>query len=309
MAFKPSLAQIKELRARSGAGLKDCKTALTDSEGDIEGAIDWLRKRGIAKAAKKAGRIAAEGLIASTITDDVGVIVEVNCETDFVARTDNFKDYVAETLDVLTAQKPASISELEKCTWSEGRSTEEMQQNLVLKTGENIRIRRFKLISKDEGSHLYTYIHTGALLGVLLKVKAPSVDGVEDKMEDIAMHMVSKKPEFLSSKDVPSEIIDKEFALQMERAEQDESLKSKPPKVLQGLIRGRVSKWTKEIAFLEQDWYEGSKVKVTTALKDFGTKFGGTVEVTDFALFALGEGIEKKENNFADEVASMTGQQ
>ncbi|MEC7985779.1 MAG: translation elongation factor Ts [Myxococcota bacterium] len=261
--YKPSMSDIKDLRARTGAGIKDCKTALKESEGDLSNAIDWLRKKGIAKAAKKASRVAAEGLIYAEITGSKGVLLEVNCETDFVAKTADFQGFVKEAANVVLDQTPNSMEDLlEQSTWAEGRSAAEAQQQIVLRTGENIKVRRFSLFEASEGSHLYSYIHTGARLGVLLEVQAPAANELEDFMEDVAMHIVASRPEYVTAKEIPSEITEKEFSIQMDRANEDEKLKNKPPKILEGIIRGRIGKWKKEISLLDQEWYDGKKITV-----------------------------------------------
>lgn len=306
MSYKPTMSEIKNLRARSGAGIKDCKNALIESQGDIQGAFDWLRMRGIAKAAKKASRIAAEGTIIAKVEGNVGVLLEVNCETDFAAGTDAFKGYVSEAMSIILEQGPTNLDELNDCTWSNGMKTEAYNQQVVFKTGENVRIRRFERLEASEGAHLHFYLH-GNRLGSLVEVNAPAGDKTEDVLDEICMHLVASRPQYLSSKDIPSDMIEKERAIQMERASQDESLASKPEKVLKGIIMGRIGKWTKEIALLDQEWYE-EKMKTSAKLKQFSDDLGGSVSVSRFSIFGLGEGIEKKENNFADEVASMSSQ-
>lgn len=308
--YKPSISDIKDLRARTGAGLKDCKNALKESEGDLSAAVDWLRKKGIAKAAKKAGRIAAEGLIYSQVQGNQGILIEVNCETDFVARTDDFQGFVKEAAGVVLEQGPQSMDDLNNNTvWSEGRTAAEAQQQIVLKTGENIRLRRFSLFNAPSGSHLHSYIHTGARLGVLLEVEAPNADGLGEFMEDVAMHIVASRPEYVSAKEIPTDVAEKEFNIQMERANEDASLKNKPAKILEGIIRGRIGKWKKEISLLDQEWYDANKVKVSAILKDYSSKLGGPVAVNRFQVFSLGEGIEKKANNFAEEVEAMSAKE
>ena len=305
--YKPSISDIKALRARTGAGLKDCKNALAESAGDLSEAVDWLRKKGIAKAAKKAGRVAAEGLIYAEVAGANGILLEVNCETDFVARTDDFQGFVKEAADVVLKQSPASMDALlSNTSWAEGRTAAEAQQQIVLKTGENIRLRRFSHFNAPEGAHLHSYVHTGARLGVLLEIQAPEADGLDDFMDDVAMHIVASRPEYVNSKEIPVALSEKEFNIQMERAAEDQAFKNKPPKILEGIIRGRIAKWKKEISLLDQEWYEGNKVKVATVLKDYSTKLGGSVVVNRFQVFSLGEGIEKKANNFVEEVEAMS---
>ena len=306
MSYKPSMSEIKNLRERSGAGIQDCKNALVESQGDIEGAFDWLRMRGIAKAAKKASRVAAEGTIYAKVDGNVGVLLEINCETDFAAGTDDFKGFVSEAADIVLSQAPSTMDELMSCTWSNGMNTEEYKQQIVFKTGENIQIRRFERYVASEGAHVHFYLH-GNRLGSLVEVQAPAGDGTENVLDEICMHIVASRPQFVATKDIPAEMLDKETDIQMERASQDDSLAGKPENVVKGIIAGRVKKWSQDIALNDQEWYE-EKMKTADKLKQFGGDLGGAVSVTRFAVFGLGEGIEKKETNFAEEVASMSQQ-
>jgi len=304
MSYKPTMAEIKQLRARSGAGIRDCKNALIESEGEIQGAFDWLRMRGIAKAAKKSGRIAAEGTISAKIDGNSGVLLEINCETDFAAGTDDFKKFVDDTSNLILSQSINSMEELQEAEWDNGMKTEEYVKQVVFKIGENIRIRRFQRFEASEGTHLHYYVH-GTRLGGFVKVAAPASEKTEDVLDEICMHIVATRPQYIATSDIPAEIINKEQSIQMERASQDESLASKPEKVLKGIIIGRIKKWSKDIALMEQEWYE-EKMATSKKLKEFGTDLGGTVTVEHFAMFGLGEGIEKKKDNFAEEVASMS---
>lgn len=304
MSYKPTMAEIKQLRARSGAGIRDCKNALIESQGEIQGAFDWLRKRGIAKAAKKSGRVAAEGTISAKVDGNTGVLLEVNCETDFAAGTDDFKKFVDDTANLILSKSLNTMEELQEAEWDNGMKTEEYVKQVVFKIGENIRIRRFQRFESSEGTHLHYYVH-GTRLGGFVEVGAPASDKTENVLDEICMHIVASRPQYIASSDIPSEILEKEQAIQMERASQDESLSSKPEKVLKGIIIGRIKKWSKEIALLEQEWYE-EKMATSKKLKEFGNELGGAVSIQRFAMFGLGEGIEKKKDNFAEEVASMS---
>ena len=304
MSYKPTMAEIKQLRARSGAGIRDCKNALIESEGEIQGAFDWLRMRGIAKAAKKSNRIAAEGAIAAKIEGASGVLLEVNCETDFAAGTDDFKQFVQETAALILSKSLNTMEELSVAEWNNGMKTEDYIKQVVFKIGENVRIRRFSRFESTEGTHLHYYVH-GNRLGGFVEIAAPAGDKTENVLDEVCMHIVASRPQYISSDDIPSEIINREQDIEMERAAQDESLANKPEKVLKGIIIGRIKKWSKSIALLEQEWYE-EKMPTSKKLQEFGTDLGGTVEVKRFAMYGLGDGIEKKQDNFAEEVASMS---
>ena len=304
MSYKPTMAEIKQLRARSGAGIRDCKNALIESEGEIQGAFDWLRMRGIAKAAKKSNRIAAEGTIFAKIEGTSGVLLEVNCETDFAAGTDDFKAFVQDTADLILSQSINTMEDLAQAEWNNGMKTEEYIKQIVFKIGENVRIRRFSRFESGTGTHLHYYVH-GKRLGGFVEVAAPAGEKTEDVLDELCMHIVASRPQCIASSDIPADIINKEQEIEMERAAQDESLASKPENVLRGIISGRIKKWSKSIALLEQEWYE-EKMPTAKKLQQFGNDLGGVVQVKRFAMYGLGDGIEKKQDNFAEEVASMS---
>ncbi len=301
--YKPSMNEIKELRAKSGAGIKDCKSALIESTGDISEAIDWLRAKGIAKAAKKADRAAAEGKIVSFTQNGVGVILEVNCETDFVARTPAFQDFADSLGRHIINNTPSDIAALMEQSWDESSSVEQAVQQMVVKTGENVQVRRFALIQSD--NQIFSYIHTGDRLGVIGEFSGP--DGLDEFADDLAMHIVASAPKFLSDADIPSEIIEKETSIQVARAKEDPKLAGKNDNVIQGAVRGRIAKWKKEISLLDQMWIhdDGGKTKVSSILNQISSDKGGTISILSFSRFELGDGVEKKEGNLADEVAAM----
>jgi len=304
MSYKPSISEIKALRERSGAGLRDVKNALIESGGDIDGAFDYLRKRGIAKAQKKAGRVAADGLLIGKVEGSTGVLAEINCETDFAAGTDAFIAYANAAVEALISNKPTDIDAFQACTWADGSTTVEATQKAVFTIGENIRVRRFHMFEAAEGTHLHYYIH-GKRLGTMVEVKAPSTEQTEDVLDEICLHIVSTRPEYINSSDIPSALREKEETIQFERAKADEKMAKKPDEIIKKMINGRIIKWTQSISLMDQEWYEEKK-KTAKKLKEFGSSLGGNVVVNEFACFGLGEGIQKKENNFADEVASMS---
>merc|ERR1711907_141805 len=194
---------IKALRERSGAGLRDVKNALIEAGGDLDGALVYLRKRGIAKAAKKAGRIAADGLLIGKVEGSTGVLVEVNCETDFAAGTEAFIAYANGAVDALLENKPSDVEAFQNCVWADGSNTVEATQKAVFTIGENIRVRRFKIFEAAEGTHLHYYIH-GKRLGTMVEVQAPSSDKTEDVLDEICLHIVSTRPEFVNVADIPN---------------------------------------------------------------------------------------------------------
>jgi elongation factor Ts len=345
--YKASMGDIKVLRERTGAGIKDCKTALVETLGDYEAAIDWLRTKGMAKAAKKSGRIASEGRIYSSIKEGNAVIVEINCETDFVARTADFQSFVDEIAAHILVHKPSSIDELLTQSWHDGGDVSAALQNMVVKTGENVKVRRYELFVGD--GLLHSYIHTGDRLGVILEIgskgdsldmldsagnkvgglsgemtdvdgdgdidsitqhssKSPQIDEIIDFAEDLAMHIVASRPDYISAADIPTAILEKETDIQKARLKEDEKNKNKPENIIDKIVIGRINNWKKEISLFDQAWIhdEKGKQKVSSVIKELGQKVGDQINVRRFATFELGEGIEKKVSNLADEVAAMS---
>jgi len=302
--YKPTMSVIKDLRSRTGAGIKDCKTALQENNGDFDSAIDWLRTKGIAKAAKKAGRAATEGIIHSAVNNGVGALVEVNCETDFVARTDGFKGFVTDLVNHLLANKPADNAELMSQSWHTGDTVEAVAQQMVFKTGENVQLRRFEIFASS--NILHSYIHTGARLGVLVEISADNQnDAILEFADDLSMHIAATRPEFVSSDEIPQAVVDKEFAIQKARVMEE----GKPEKIAEKVVMGRIGKWKKEISLIDQPWMhdDAGKLPVKQVVKDLSATHGN-VSIVRFTTFELGEGLEKKANNFAEEVAQMSNQ-
>jgi elongation factor Ts len=303
---KVNMADLKALRDRSGAGLKDCKNALAEANGDMEAAIDWLRAKGMAKAAKKSSRIATEGMIHAFVTESAkfGAIVEVNCETDFVGKTDDFQGFVVDMASHIGNTNPASVEAMLEGGWSHDSSqtVKEVMNGMVLKTGENVNVRRFTTLS---GDYVAEYIHAGSRLGVLLSV---NVDGdfagnadFQSFIEDITMHIAANSPEFVSDAEIPAEVIEKETEIQIARAVEE----GKPQNIAEKMVVGRINKWKKEISLLDQIFDEDDKTTVAKEIANRGKEFGGTITVNAFVVYKLGEGMEKKVDNFADEVAAM----
>ena len=280
---------IKVLRDRTGAGMMDCKKALLENDCDVEKSCEWLREKGIAKAAKKSSRIAAEGATSVKLAGDAAVILEVNSETDFVAKSDPFKALVNETADILLNEKPACINCAKK-------ATEELYTNATVKIGEKLDLRRFELLTKKDAQTFGGYVHMGGKISTLLLI-----DGniSQEDANGLAMHVAANAPLYISTADIPAAEVEKETNIQLEAAKQDPKLAGKPEEMLKKIIAGKVSKYFSESVFVEQEYLMAPGVKVGQWLKEHGVK------VVKMIRFMTGEGIEKREDNFAEEVAKQ----
>ena len=286
-------AMVKELRERTGAGMMDCKKVLVETDGDLDAAIDVMRKSGAAKADKKAGRIAADGKVIIAISDDgkEAAILEVNCETDFVAKDENFTRFVEAVAARVLADQPADIAALSALPLDTGESVEEVRANLVAKIGENIQVRRFELVSAEEGQ-VFSYNH-GVRIGV-----AVSMAGADEALgKDIAMHIAASRPICVSEADVPAEKLEKEKEILIAQAEGS----GKPANIIEKMVEGRLRKYLSEITLLGQDFVKNPDVTVAQLIKDAGA------EVSGFVRYEVGEGIEKKQEDFAAEVMAQIG--
>jgi len=279
-------AQVKELRERTGAGMMDCKKALTETNGDIELAIDNMRKSGLAKAAKKAGRIAAEGVILSKCEDGVAVLVELNCETDFVARDASFLAFGQKVIDVAFANRIEDIDVL-RATEIDGESVEDTRARLVAKIGENMNVRRVQMFT---GDNLGVYIH-GGRIGVVSNL----VGGDAELAKDIAMHVAASTPQYVKPEDVPAEVVAKEKEIQIDIAVQS----GKPQEIAEKMVVGRMKKFTGEVSLTGQAFVKDPSLSVAQLLKN------NNADVVSFARMEVGEGIERKEEDFAAEVAAQ----
>ena len=285
---------VMALRERTGAGMMDCKKALTACEGDAEKAVDFLREKGLAAAAKKPGRIAAEGIVGAYTSEDgkVGVIVEVNCETDFVAKTDDFKVFVAAIAKQVAEKNPASVEELLEQPYV-GNPSETISALLnaaVAKIGEKISIRRF---ARAEGV-VDTYVHLGGKIGVLVDVEGEADAAV---LHDVSMQIAAAKPSCISREDVNQADVEKEKEIL--RAQALNEPKPKPEAIIEKMVNGRIEKYYKEVCLLEQPFVKDQDVSVKQMI-------GGRFKVLNFARFEMGEGLQKREDNFVDEVMSQT---
>jgi elongation factor Ts len=276
-------AQVKELRDRTGAGMMECKKALVETGGDMDAAIEQLRKTGLAKADKKSGRVAAEGMVVCASRDDRAVLVEVNCETDFVAKDDNFRSFVDEVAEL--ALGVDDVDALNQASLSSGQSVEDARQQLVAKLGENIQVRRLAHMKADGA--LGSYIH-GGRIGVLVGLDG----GDEELARDIAMHIAALNPAFTDADDVPAEVIEKEKQILVAQAEDS----GKPPEIIEKMVTGRLKKHLAEITLTGQPFVKDGDVTVGKLLSGKGAK------VTGFVRLEVGEGIEKEEADFAAEV-------
>jgi elongation factor Ts len=284
-------AMVKELRERTGSGMMECKKALTEADGDIDAAIENMRKSGLAKADKKAGRVAAEGRIAIKISDDgkTAVIAEVNCETDFVSGGDDFLAFVNEVAATALENRPESVEALVELAIDGGQTIEEKRKEMVSKIGENIQVRRFELMQLDAGK-FGSYLH-GTRIGVLLGME----NGNDDLIKDVAMHIAASRPTCVTEEQVPAELLEKEREILIAQAQDS----GKPQDIIEKMVDGRIRKYLAEITLVGQPFVKDPDKTVGALLKDEGA------EVKGFVRYEVGEGIEKKQENFADEVMAQ----
>ena len=285
--MKITASLVKELRERTGAGMMDCKSALNDVDGDIESAIEVMRKSGAAKAAKKAGRIAAEGVISIKQKESGIVILEVNCETDFVAKDENFLSFTDEILNVIMSQDVNSVDNLLQKSIKE-QTVEEKIQQLVTKIGEKISIRRFEKIKIDKQVGIYLH---GKRIGVIVEMDG----GDENLAKDVAMHIAASKPLYINEKEVSQEVLAKEKEIYLAQAQES----GKPDNIIEKMVEGRLKKFIKEITLIGQPFVKDSELSVEKVLQTANAK------VLSFIRYEVGEGIEKRTDNFAEEVMSQ----
>jgi len=284
-----SASMVKELRERTGAGMMDCKKALGETDGDMDAAIELLRTKGAASADKKAGRIAAEGIIASHIADGTGVLLEVNSETDFVAKEPSFIDFASEVASVVAANKPANVEALSALEMG-GISVDEARRNLIAKIGENIGLRRFEIFDVASGANVQTYLH-GARIGVMVE----SSGGEEGLGRDLAMHIAASNPVCVAEADVPAETLESEKKIFLAQAEES----GKPPEIAEKMVTGRIKKFVKENTLLGQPFVKDPDTSVEQLLKS------ADASVARFVRYEVGEGIEKAEDDFVAEVMAQ----
>ena len=304
---------IKKLRENTGCGMSDCNKALKENNDDYEKAVEWLRKKGLSSAAKKSSRVTAEGVIGIENSGKDAVILEVNSETDFVARNEKFQELVRNLLKIASninendVYKFAEILKTTKCEKCND-VVSNIVANAVATIGENLQVRRGKTLHVDNGL-IVSYIHTAVAqglrkIGVLVALKSDaSTEQLEELGKGIAMHIAATKPEFLKESDVPATKLDSEKEIARELAKKA----GKPENIVEKMVDGRIKKFYEENVLLNQAYVMDNNKKISDLLKEFEKNTGKTVEIQDYVFFVLGEGIEKKENDFAAEVASMTG--
>ncbi|MCI7802687.1 MAG: translation elongation factor Ts [Floccifex porci] len=287
--------QVKELREKTGAGMMDCKKALTANDGDIAKAIDWLREKGIAKAAKKEGRIAAEGLTRVAVSGNTAVLFEVNSETDFVSKNEQFLSLLDKIQAAVLANKPADEKAALELSTEEG-TISDLITNATATIGEKISLRRVQVVTKEDNQFFGSYMHMGGKISALVVLS-----GKEDATvaKNLAMQVASMSPSYVSQKDIPAEIVEHERQLQLSMMQQDPKMANKPEKVLEGILKGKVDKHFKDQCLVEQEYIFGEKQKVSQFLKE------SQADVVSFVRYAAGEGIEKREENFAEEVMAQ----
>lgn len=300
-------SMVKELRERTGAGMMDCKKALNETNGDMDKAIEILREKGLAAAAKKSGRIAAEGLVVTYISQDMkkGAAVEVNCETDFVAANEEFKSLANNIAKQVVESNVNTVEELleEKYIADNGKTIKEVLTALIAKIGENMSVRRFEKFSIDNGL-IQSYIHGGGRIGVLVELACEKQDAALAQVaKDVAMQVAAANPLFLDKTSVDQETLEKEKEIYRVQALNE----GKPENIVDKMVMGRVSKYLKEVCLVDQIWVKNSDYTITKYLQEESKKIGSDIKITRFTRFERGEGIEKKEDNFAEEVQKMQG--
>lgn len=301
MAF--TAKDVQALREKTGCGMMDCKKALTECNGDMDAAVDFLREKGLASQAKKASRVAAEGTVCAICENGVGVVVELNAETDFVANGDDFKALALRIAKIIAAQNPADVDALNTCV-ENGQTVEEMVQELFLKIRENIKIRRFV---RFEGN-VVNYVHAGGKIGVLVKfdgdVDATNADFIT-MGKNVAMQIAAMNPTYLDEASVPAEVIEKEKEILIAQMKEDPKMANKPDVVLGKIVDGKISKYYKENCLADQAFVMDGDITVGKYVANTAKELGVEIKLADFVRMEKGEGIEKRVDDFASEVASM----
>lgn len=303
---------VKELRELTGAGMMDCKKALNATEGDMDKAVEFLREKGLAAAEKKAGRIAAEGMVDTFISEDgkVAAIVEVNSETDFVAKNDKFREYVADVVKQVADSNAANLDAFLEEPWAldTALTVKEQLSSMISIIGENMNIRRFEKLVSANG-FFETYIHGGGRIGILVEIDSTvNNDATKEAAKNIAMQIAAMSPKYISDADVPAEFIAHEKEIIKSQIKNDESNAKKPENIIEKMLEGRLKKELKEICLLDQVYVKDGDLSVGQYLANVSKEVGADVSVKNFIRFETGEGLEKKSEDFADEVAKQMGQ-
>lgn len=302
MAF--TAQDVKALREMTNCGMMDCKKALTETDGDMEKAVEFLREKGLATAAKKAGRIAAEGLVEASIIDGIGVVVEINTETDFVAKNADFQKFVHDVAACIAKENPADVEALKNTALYDGQTVGEALTEKIATIGENMNLRRF---ARYEGVNT-AYVHGGGKIGVLVNFKLDdeskaSSDVFVNAAHDIALQVAASFPKFVKEDEVPAEEVEKEKEILKAQALNE----GKPEAIVEKMVVGRIKKFYKEICLIDQPYIKDPDMDVRKFLANVSSEIGTNVEIVKFARFEKGEGLEKKSDDFAAEVAAMAG--
>ncbi len=296
---------VAELRERTGSGMMDCKKALTQTDGDIEKAIEVLREKGLAAAAKKAGRIAAEGLVATYVVEDnsVGAIVEFNCETDFVAQNKDFIEMSKNLAKQVALSNFSNLEELLNDKYIENNTVtvKEAITALIAKLGENLHLRRFNKLVATNGV-VQGYIHGGGRIGVIVNVEGGTSEGIKEVAKELTLQIAATNPLFIRKEDVTTDSLDKEKEIYRQQAINE----GKPEKIVEKMVEGRVQKYYKEICLIEQLWIRDQDFTIRKFIENKSKELGTEIKVNKFVRYEKGEGIEKKEENFAEEVMKQT---
>ncbi len=290
-------SDVIALRQKTGAGVLDCKKALTETNGDMDKAVDYLREKGMATAAKKASRIAAEGIVAAKVSGNVGVLVEVNCETDFVANGDQYKAFVADVADYVLNNDVADIDALVKAKEAETIAA-------TAKIGEKIAIRRFVKYAADYGI-VESYIHMGGKVGVLVEVDGCTCAKTHELAHDIALQIAAAKPLYITAEEVPQEVLEHEKSILLAQIENDEKLASKPEMVKQKMVEGKIGKYYDENCLLKQAFVKDPSITIEKLVENYSKEMGKNLSIKRFTRFEMGEGLEKRNDDFAAEVAAQ----
>lgn len=298
---------VKTLREITGVGMMDCKKALAACDGDQEKAIEFLREKGLAAAEKKAGRIAAEGMAYAVSRDGVGVIVEVNAESDFVAKNELFIDYVEKVAQVIAERDPADLEALFAAEYpGEGKTVQEVQNDKVLVIGENIKVRRFRRFAAGVS---VPYVHMGGRIAVLLNMEVAAElkdnESVIELGKDLAMQVAALRPEFLDKSVVPAEFIEKEKEIRINQAKQDPKNANKPEHIMEKIVAGGLNKYLGEICLMQQAFVKDDKVSVENHVREISKKLGSEIKISSYVRYERGEGIEKRSDDLAAEVAKL----
>ncbi|WP_294473976.1 translation elongation factor Ts [uncultured Intestinimonas sp.] len=301
MAF--TAKDVQALREMTGVGMMDCKKALTEADGDMDKAVEILREKGLAASQKKAGRIAAEGMAYAAVIDGVGVVVEVNAETDFVGKNEKFVDFVKGVAAVVAKEKPANLDALMAVSFGNGRTVQEEQQEMVLVIGENIKVRRFAFFT--EGVSV-PYVHAGGKIGVLVNLETNlTPEQVNEVGKDVAMQIAALNPRFWDKSQVTEDVLAEEKKIMMVQMENDPKMASKPEQVREKIVMGKLNKFYAENCLLQQEFVKDNSMSVEQYIASAAKSLGGTITFKDAVRFEKGEGIEKKQENFAEEIAKQ----